>query len=126
MFQHEWLWAYNAGRRVGDTSFRELLEEVKAAAGLQGHENIKTHSLRHFFATLLDSNGAPLKVIQAALGHSSAQTTLIYLHNSEKDLQRMASFASLTLTPSQKPPAPNPEPERKLRRMSFQQSRRSR
>jgi site-specific recombinase XerD len=94
-YQHEWLWADTPGRRVGCTSFRNLLEEVKAAAGLREHDNIKPHSLRHFFATNLDQNGAPLKVIQAALGHSSAQTTLIYLHSTEKDTQRMADFSNI-------------------------------
>ena len=127
VFSHEWLWAYNAGRRVGENSFRDLLEEVKAAAGLTAQENIKPHSLRHFFATNLDQNGAPLKVIQAALGHSSAQTTLIYLHSTEKDAQRMADFSRLSQMQEPHPAQAKPqEPERRLRRQSFQQSKRGR
>ena len=124
-FQQEWLWADTPGRRIGEMSFRNLLEEVKAAAGLRGHDNIKPHSLRHFFATNLDQRGCPLKVIQAALGHSSAQTTLLYLHSSEKEVARMADFSKLSqLTPPTSATAPAPEQERRLRRQTFQQARR--
>ena len=125
----DWLWADHAGRRIGEAAFRVLLEEMKAAAGLREHNNIKPHSLRHFFATMLDKNGAPLKVMQAALGHSSIQTTLIYLHNSEKDTQRMADFSKLLQPPAPEPvpaaPVIPPDVQRKMvRRNAFQQARR--
>src|ERR1041384_8001476 len=49
-------------------------------AGLQ---RIDWHTLRHTHGTLLHSQGTPLKVAQAQLGHSHMATTLdIYTHAS--------------------------------------------
>ncbi len=93
--KHDWLFAYDRNRRIGEIGVREMLEDVKAIAGLQGHDNIKPHSIRHAFATRLMKNGADIKSIQSALGHSEATTTLIYLHASEQPAQVMAELASL-------------------------------
>lgn len=60
--RHQWLWSENKGRRMGEISVRDLLEEVKAVAGLSDHDNIKPHSLRHAFATRMMQNGAPIRL----------------------------------------------------------------
>ena len=41
--------------------------------------NIHTHSFRHYFATNLVEKGANIKVVQELLGHTSLDTTQIYL-----------------------------------------------
>jgi site-specific recombinase XerD len=46
-------------------------------------KKICIHTLRHSYATHLLEAGVSLKVIQKYLGHSSLQTTLIYLHLTE-------------------------------------------
>jgi len=103
--RHDWLFAYDANRRVGKIAVREMLEDIKAIAGLASHDNIKPHSIRHAFATRLMENGADIRSIQAALGHADATTTLIYLHAAEQPAKAMAELASLTAKPPIQPAA---------------------
>ena len=55
----------------------KILKRNAKRAGLDPRR-FKLHSLRHMFAHDLDASGARLQDIQAALGHSLANTTMIY------------------------------------------------
>jgi len=46
-------------------------------------KKVSTHTLRHSYATHLFEAGVSLKNIQKYLGHSSLQTTLVYIHITE-------------------------------------------
>lgn len=43
-------------------------------------KNITFHSLRHSFATYFLVNGGDILVLKSMLGHTSLNTTMIYLH----------------------------------------------
>jgi len=53
---------------------------MKELCGLAGVKKFDRHSIRHLSASILDSAGFELTVIQAILRHKSATTTAKYLH----------------------------------------------
>ena len=55
--------------------------------------HLKFHCLRHTSATILLANGCDIKTVSARLGHSSIETTYIYVHKLESvDKQAASSF----------------------------------
>jgi site-specific recombinase XerD len=51
------------------------------------------HRLRHTFATLLLDRSHDLKAVQLQLGHASAATTQVYLHNATERLKKVFDAA---------------------------------
>ncbi|MGB2319585.1 MAG: tyrosine-type recombinase/integrase [Candidatus Puniceispirillum sp.] len=56
---------------------QKIWERIRRAAGLQ---DVRIHDLRHTFASVAVSNGAPLYEVGRLLGHASIQSTQRYAH----------------------------------------------
>ncbi len=70
---------------------------LKRRAGVTHGRGI--HTLRHSFATHLLEAGVDLRTIQILMGHTSLNTTVKYLHVTEKHLQQTQSPLDLLRLP---------------------------
>jgi len=59
---------------------------AKIAAGIN-KQGVSVHTLRHSYATHLLEAGVNLRVIQKYLGHANIETTMIYLHLTNKGME---------------------------------------
>lgn len=69
---------------------RNALRALKAAAKSAGLGNVGLHTLRHSAASLMLSNGVPLKVVSEILGHSGISITADVYGHVSPDVSRSA------------------------------------
>ena len=110
-------------RAMDATTVQGCMKRV--VAKLQFKKRVSIHTLRHSVATHLFEAGVSLRWIQKFLGHSSLQTTMIYLHlteHGEQDgrdkLNQIAQPGELFQHRQQatQPVAPPPKPNRRQKR----------
>ena len=70
--------APTATEPMGKASVQGAMRRVVLQLGFR--KSIHVHTLRHSYATHLLEAGVNLRLIQQYLGHSSLQTTMVYLH----------------------------------------------
>jgi len=84
----EFLFEGQFGNEYSASSVLKILKRASGRAGIR--KKVKTHTLRHSFATHLLEQGTDLRSIQTLLGHNSINTTEIYTHvanNSMKNIK---------------------------------------
>lgn len=87
------------GRHTGEPLSQAALRHALASACKRAKltRKVNLHILRHCFATHSLEAGMNIKMLQTLLGHSSVETTMIYLHVSEVPLK--AAFSPLDRWP---------------------------
>ena len=68
---------------MAKSSVQGAFRRAKLEAGIHKRE-VSVHTLRHSYATHLLEAGVNLRVIQNHLGHTSLETTMVYLHLTRK------------------------------------------
>jgi len=79
------------GKPVSGRYVQQMLRRYVNRAGIS--KRITPHSLRHTFATDIYSDTGNIRLTQKALGHASLQTTQLYTHIVDEELEAaMKSF----------------------------------
>ena len=75
--------AKDALNPMAKSSVQGAFRHAKFAAGI-AKKGVAVHTLRHCYATHLLEAGVNLRVIQRYLGHAQLETTMLYLHLTQK------------------------------------------
>lgn len=78
-------WLFVSDRRphnqMHNCGVQKIIREIAERAGENVQVKVTPHVMRHTTATVMLANNADLPTIQAVLGHSNINTTMIYAHN---------------------------------------------
>jgi integrase/recombinase XerD len=80
------------GNNGNSLSTETVYTVVKLAAKKAGiDKNVHPHTLRHSFATHIIENGYNVYVVQDLLGHSSVETSMVYIHTAASKIINVKS-----------------------------------
>jgi integrase/recombinase XerD len=75
--------APTALRPMAKSSLQSVFKQARVAAGIK-KRRVTIHTLRHCYATHLLEAGVNPRIVQRYMGHSQLETTMIYLHLTQK------------------------------------------
>lgn len=81
-------------KRISPKTVQWIIYSTLEKAGL-GDKHLSTHKLRHTAATLMYQNGADVRVLQDILGHENLNTTQIYTHIKDEQVETAMSLNPL-------------------------------
>lgn len=88
------LFVSGQGKRLSNRRIQQVVDEELAKSGLGG-QGFSVHKLRHTAATLMYQNGVDIRVLKEVLGHESINTTEIYTHVADKQVQQAVNHNPL-------------------------------
>ena len=89
------LFVSRQGNRISQRRVQQIVDDALKACGLSG-EGFSTHKLRHTAATLMYQHGnVDVRVLQKILGHEGLQTTQIYTHVADEQVDNALSHSPL-------------------------------
>lgn len=74
------------GTRISNRRVQQIVEDCLKACGLD-NVGLSPHKLRHTAATLMYQNGVDVRVLKEVLGHENLNTTQIYTHVANSQLE---------------------------------------
>ena len=83
-----WLFEGRNGH-MHQMSVHQIVKKAAKKANIK--KNVHSHTLRHSYATHLIENGYDISSVQSLLGHTSAQTTMRYIHMASPKLTNVKS-----------------------------------
>ena len=78
---------------LSEHALQDAIGRARKRSGIRKH--IKSHTMRHSFATHLLEAGVDIRTIQIILGHRNLNTTAVYLHVATKKLHETAQSNDL-------------------------------
>ena len=85
----DWLFTGYGQEHISPATIQAIIKEATKKAKIS--KRVHPHTMRHSFATHLIQNGYAVTEVQPLLGHSSLQTTMIYLHMAAPELLKVKS-----------------------------------
>lgn len=80
------LFVSKRGTRISNRRVQQIVEDCLKSCGLD-NMGLSPHKLRHTAATLMYQNGVDVRVLKEVLGHENLNTTQIYTHVSNAQMQ---------------------------------------
>jgi integrase/recombinase XerD len=87
----ELLFTSPSGKIYTERAIHYMVKSTLEHADIQKNK-MGPHLLRHSYASYLASNGVPVTKIQKLLGHSDINTTMIYVHIADKELENVTEM----------------------------------